>query len=81
MKRTTLLDNPAYDPNKLIDWLVKEVFKVKNDAALCRVLDMAPPALSKIRSRKLPVGDSLLVKLHDLTGMHIWEIRLQMGIA
>lgn len=75
MKQAT---NPTYDPNGLIDGLIAKL-RLKNDAALCRALDIAPPVISKIRHRTLPVGASMLIRLHDFTGMSIRDLRLLMG--
>jgi plasmid maintenance system antidote protein VapI len=38
---------------------------LKNDAALARLIDVAPPVISKIRSGRLPVGPSMILKLHE----------------
>lgn len=81
MQENSPLANPNYDPNRFIDWLIHTVFKVKNDAALSRTLEVSPPVISKIRTRKLPVGPSILVKVHDLTDMPVREIRKHMGIS
>src|SRR5690606_22004942 len=68
----------GYDPNHLLDTLIKQM-KLKNDAALCRALEVAPPVISKIRHKRLPVGASLLIRMHELTGMNIRELRDLMG--
>jgi len=66
--------NTAGDPDKLIDGLIDHL-SLKNDAALSRALDVAPPVISKIRNRKLPVGPSILVRMHDVTGLPINDLR------
>lgn len=43
-------------------------------------MDVAPPVISKIKTRKMPVGPTFLIRLHDLTGMPINELRRQMGV-
>jgi len=75
-----ILQNPEYTPAKLLDWM-HGVLHLKNDAALSRALKVAPPVISKIRRKALPVGDSMLVKMHDLTGLPIENLRKQMGIG
>ena len=67
-----------YDPNKLIDGLIEKL-NLKNHAALSRVLEVAPPVLSKIRHGRLPVGASLLIRMHDVTDIPIRELRDMMG--
>jgi plasmid maintenance system antidote protein VapI len=37
---------------------------LKNDAALSRALAVNPPVISKLRSGALPLGDSMIVKIH-----------------
>ena len=44
-----------YDPNNLLTGMIK-ILKLKNDAALSRALEVAPPVISKIRHGRLPVG-------------------------
>lgn len=78
MKGTELLQNPAYDPNKLVDSLLNRMH-LKNDAALSRTLQVAPPVISKIRHRKLPVGASLLIRMHEETDLSISDLRNLMG--
>ena len=52
---------------------------LKNDAALSRMLEVAPPIISKIRNRRLPVGASMLIRMHDTSGISIQELRSLMG--
>ena len=68
----------AYDPNRLLDHLIKHL-AVKNDAALAVVLQVAPPVLSKIRHRKLSVGATLLISMHEESGISIKDLRALMG--
>jgi hypothetical protein len=67
-----------YDPNNLLDTLIKTL-GIRNDAALSRVLEVAPPVISKIRHKILPVGPSLLIRMHEESGISIKEIRSLMG--
>ena len=78
MNQDQVPDQKGYDPNHLLDTLIKQM-KLKNDAALCRALEVAPPVISKIRHKRLPVGASLLIRMHELTGMNIRELRDLMG--
>jgi plasmid maintenance system antidote protein VapI len=65
-------------PNRLFDFIIEKL-GLKNDAALCRVLGVAPPVVSKIRHNKLPVTAGLMIKIHDVAGMSIREIRTFLG--
>ena len=68
----------AYDPNNLLDSLIEKL-NLKNDAALSRALEVAPPVISKIRHRRLPVGASLLIRMHEVSDLTIRELRVLMG--
>lgn len=50
-----LVSQPSYDPNALLDALMEKL-RLKNDAALCRLLEVAPPVISKIRHKRLPLA-------------------------
>lgn len=78
MGGTDLLNNMTYDPNKLLDALIEKL-QLKNDAALSRLLEVAPPVVSKIRHRKLPVGAALLVRMHELSDVSLRDLRHLMG--
>jgi len=78
LQKTDSLELTEYDPNKLLDSLIKKL-QLKNDAALSRKLEVAPPVISKIRHRRLPVGASLLVRMHEVSELGIRELRDLMG--
>lgn len=71
-------DEIDYDPNNLLDTLIKQLH-LKNDAALSRALEVAPPVISKIRHRRLPVGASLLIRMHEISDVSIKDLRGLMG--
>jgi hypothetical protein len=73
-----LMSQQTYDPNRLLDALIERL-QLKNDAALSRALEVAPPVISKIRHARLPVGASLLIRMHEETGLSIRELRDLMG--
>jgi hypothetical protein len=73
-----LADQVAYDPNNLLDSLIEKLH-LKNDAALSRALEVAPPVISKIRHRRLPVGASLLIRMHEVSDLSIRDLRVLMG--
>ena len=72
------LAQQSYDPNRLLD-TVLERMKLKNDAALSRALEVGPPVISKIRHKRLPIGASLLIRLHEVSDISIRELRDLMG--
>lgn len=65
---------PRYDPNHLPDMVIEKL-SLKDDAALSRTLEVAPPVISKIRHRRLPVGASMLIRMHEVTKMSVAEFR------
>ncbi|MGV3654676.1 MAG: hypothetical protein ACO1N5_10705 [Noviherbaspirillum sp.] len=67
-----------YDPDNLLGSL-RGRLNLKNDAALSRALEVAPPIISKIRHRRLPVGASLLIRMHEVTDLSIKDLRELMG--
>jgi hypothetical protein len=71
-------DPLGYNPNRLLDTLVQNL-NLKNDAALSRALEVAPPVISKIRHHRLPVGASLLIRMHEVSGLSIKDLRYLMG--
>jgi hypothetical protein len=73
-----LASQDSYNPSRLLDTL-RERMQLKNDAALSRALEVAPPVISKIRHRALPVGASMLIRMHEVTDLSISELRDLMG--
>jgi hypothetical protein len=67
-----------YDPNFLLDALIRNL-NLKNDSELSDALEVPPPVIFKIRYRRLPVGASLLVRMHEVTTLSIRELRDLMG--
>lgn len=63
-----------YDPNKLLNAIRKEM-GLKNDAALARVLNVAPPVISKFRHQRLPIGPTILIAMHEESGLEITELK------
>lgn len=64
--------------NNLLDTIMSK-HALKNDAALSRFLEVAPPVISKIRHHRLPVGASMLIRMHEVSGMPIRDLRDLMG--
>jgi hypothetical protein len=68
----------TYDPNNLLDTL-KNILHLKNDAALSRMLEVAPPIISKIRHNRLPISASLLIRIHETTALSVADLQGIMG--
>ena len=78
MYQPATVTQQGYAPERLLDALIARM-GLKNDAALCRALEVAPPVISKIRHKRIPVGAWMLIRMHEVTGMSIHELRELMG--
>jgi hypothetical protein len=67
-----------YNPNRLLDCLIERL-QLKNDAALSRLLEVAPPVISKIRHQRMPLGASILLRMHEVSDVSIRDLRYLMG--
>jgi hypothetical protein len=72
-----LPEGAEYDPNRVLDAIISKL-KLKNDAALSRVLEVAPPVISKIRHSTLPIGATILLRMHEASDFSIRELRALM---
>lgn len=73
-----LSPDASYNPNTLLDAL-KSILKLKNDAALSRALEVAPPVLSKIRHNRLPISGALLIRIHEVSDLSVSDLQTMMG--
>ena len=71
--RLRLSEQIVENPDELLDAVIDKLH-LKNDAALARVLGVAPPMISKIRHRKLSVGGVILLRLLEETQLHLREL-------
>jgi hypothetical protein len=53
---------------------------LRTDADLATALDVDPPVISKIRTGNLPLGATLLIRIHELTGWAIRDIKGALGM-
>jgi hypothetical protein len=70
--------NHAYDPNQLFDRTIA-CLQLRNDRELSRILQMASPLIRKMRQHQLPVSGVVLLRIHDLTGIGLADLRQLMG--
>ena len=73
-----MADTKPYDPARMLDAVI-HLRRLKNDAALCRELEVFHPIISKIRHRHIPVSASILLRIHEVTGLEIKQLRALMG--
>ena len=74
MAHHALASQESYNPNHLLDILLSKM-QLKNDAALSRLLEVAPPVISKIRHNTLPIGATILIRMHEISDFSIRELR------
>jgi plasmid maintenance system antidote protein VapI len=74
MLRARAMEPSSFVPNPLLDTLIEKL-KLKNDAELCRVLEVQPPIISKIRHGKLAVGATILLRMHEKSDLSIRELK------
>jgi len=74
MTTPTSPELPVYNPNKVLDAIIEKL-QLKNDAALSRALEVAPPVISKIRHCTLPIGATILLRMHEISDFSIRELR------
>lgn len=74
----THIGSEGYTPGVLLDYL-KARFHIKNDATLAHRLLVPHPTVSKLRHRKLELSPALLLRMHEITGVAVEELRKQAG--
>lgn len=65
----------AATPQTALLSMLKAHFGAKNDAAIARAVNIKPPVISKLRHGKVPVTSSMLLRLHEATGMPVAQLR------
>lgn len=61
-------------PHALLD-KVKKQKGLTSDRALADEIEISTPTISKVRNRKIPFGDTLLLKMHIFSDMPFKEMR------
>jgi len=74
-----LLKSPRYCPNVLLNFVAYKL-GVETDSQLASILGCTRGTLSKVRHRALPVGDILLLRMHEETGLHTLELKRLAGM-
>jgi len=64
-------------PHPVFDEVISRL-RLKNDAALSRMLGIGCPTISKIRNRRIAGRDAVAVAIHEVCGMSFDEMR-QLG--
>jgi hypothetical protein len=79
-KNTTSETQIMTSPNALLDFVIEHL-ELKNDAALSRALQVAPPVISKIRHGHLPIGNNMLCRISEATGIMVGALREWAGLS
>ena len=53
--------------------------EAKNDSDLARKLEVGAPLICRLKQGALPIGDSLILRVHEITGLPIREIKSLLG--
>jgi transcriptional regulator with XRE-family HTH domain len=62
------------NPPRLIERL-REMKQLRSDAQLCRVLQVPPPMISKIRTGRINISAGLMIRIHEVFQLPIAELR------
>jgi hypothetical protein len=65
--------------SQFIDFIICRA-RVKNDAALARVLNVQRSVISQLRHDIRHFGPSLIICVHEVTGLSIRDIKGMLGI-
>ncbi|HYD61104.1 MAG TPA: hypothetical protein VEC35_12145 [Noviherbaspirillum sp.] len=68
----------SYDPNQLLNALIAKL-GLKSDGALSRKLKVARDVIGDIRNGRQHICGSMLLWMHEATGISIEELRRLMG--
>jgi transcriptional regulator with XRE-family HTH domain len=73
------INAPGYSPDTLLNYC-QLVVGVPSDMQLAKRMGITPPALSKVRHRRVGISSDLLLALHDVTGESLAELKRIAGI-
>lgn len=74
------LENPNYKPGDLLD-RVAVYLGATTDAQLAHKLGIDRPRISKFRRAALEVSDGALIRMNEVTGLAIGDMRELMGLS
>jgi antitoxin HigA-1 len=71
-KESTVIEN--YNPGYMFDTLIARM-QLKNDEELAQKLKVAKPVVTLMREGKLSISASMLIWLHEASGISLQELR------
>lgn len=69
----------GYDPNALFDELITR-FQLRNDSALSKMLGVGASTICKARQKTGSITGELLLRIYDVTGISVNDLRIMAGI-
>ena len=73
-KMKSIVSSDGTHPNRVFDAAIAAL-GLTSDRALSRALGVPATVISKIRHGRLPLGPSMLLRLHEETGIGIRELK------
>ncbi|SEO52365.1 hypothetical protein SAMN05428959_109100 [Duganella sp. CF517] len=67
-------------PHPLLDTVLRRM-GLRNDASLARVLEVSAPCLSKVRRGRAAVSAELVLRIHEIGGLPLAELRALLAAA
>ena len=67
-------------PHPLLDAVLRRM-GLHNDASLARALEVSAPCLSKVRRGRVGVSAELLLRIHEIGGLPLAELRALLADA
>nr|WP_315401381.1 helix-turn-helix domain-containing protein [uncultured Duganella sp.] len=67
-------------PHPLLDALLERM-GLRNDAGLARALEVSAPSISKVRRGRVAVSADLLLRIHEVGGVPVRELRALLAAA
>lgn len=71
-------DNIKYQPSRLFDAICKHR-ALKTDSELARLLGIGNAQICKVRHGVQPLSGQLLLRIHEVTGIDISQLKVLMG--
>ncbi len=71
-------DGSEYMPSKLFD-LIRQQRQLKTDSELAQLLGIGSPQTCRVRRRLQPLSGQLLIRIHEITGIQIHQLKVLMG--
>jgi hypothetical protein len=67
-----------YMPSRVFDLICKQ-YELKTDKQLAQLLGIGSPQTCRVRHRLQPLSGELLIRIHEVTGLQIQELKVLMG--